>query len=314
MVDSKTQRFKKQAKEIHGNRYDYTKSVYLHSMKPLTIICQLHGEFTIRPNNHISQHQGCSRCSKKHKPSTEEFIASANIVHNNKYDYSRVVYPKNNNIKIPITCPFHGIFDMTPSNHLNGKKGCPKCGNLKKGAYHKKTTPQFINEANAIHNNKYNYSRVKYKNNYTKVDIDCPIHGSFWQRPSSHIIQKSGCPDCANDMLVGGYTMARFATDMVLRQKIATMYLIRITDCNEEFMKIGITQKSIDERFKDNTTMPYNFDINMTIKGTLYTLFKLEQQILKEYSELKYKPNKKFDGYTECFSIDSKSILQGYFR
>ena len=63
-----------------------------------------------------------------------------------------------------------------------------------------KTTEQFIKEANIIHSNKYNYSKVIYINSHTKVCIICPEHGEFWQTPSNHL-QGKGCPKCKFDIL-----------------------------------------------------------------------------------------------------------------
>lgn len=54
----------------------------------------------------------------------------------------------------------------------------------------------FIQKATIIHNNKYGYSLVLYKNVHTKVSIECPSHGIFEQTPKNHI-NSSGCPKCA---------------------------------------------------------------------------------------------------------------------
>ena len=59
----------------------------------------------------------------------------------------------------------------------------------------KKTKEQFINEAKSIHGEKYDYSKVEYVNNSTKVRIICPIHGEFYQTPKSHL-HGNGCPRC----------------------------------------------------------------------------------------------------------------------
>lgn len=59
------------------------------------------------------------------KLSTEEFIYKAILKHGNKYDYSDVVYLKSSE-KVKIKCFEHGIFEQTPSNHLDGQ-GCPLC-------------------------------------------------------------------------------------------------------------------------------------------------------------------------------------------
>jgi len=53
----------------------------------------------------------------------------------------------------------------------------------------------FLEKANIIHNNFYDYSMVDYKNSYTKIKIICPIHGVFEQMPSNHI-SGQGCYKC----------------------------------------------------------------------------------------------------------------------
>lgn len=61
----------------------------------------------------------------------------------------------------------------------------------------KYTTKDFVNKAVSIHGDKYDYSHVRYINSNTKVEIICPIHGSFWQTPNMHIGMKhQGCPMC----------------------------------------------------------------------------------------------------------------------
>lgn len=57
-------------------------------------------------------------------------------------------------------------------------------------------TEEFINKSIKIHKNKYNYSLVKYKNNRTKVEIICLIHGLFNQSPDHHLNKGCGCPKC----------------------------------------------------------------------------------------------------------------------
>ena len=59
------------------------------------------------------------------------------------------------------------------------------------------TSKEFIEKAKLIHNGKYDYSKVKYKNNHTKVTIICPTHGEFEQIPSMHL-KGQGCPKCGN--------------------------------------------------------------------------------------------------------------------
>ena len=62
----------------------------------------------------------------------------------------------------------------------------------------KLTTEEWIQKARAVHGDKYDYSKVDYKDSKTKVCIICSEHGEFWQRPGDHINKKCECPKCGN--------------------------------------------------------------------------------------------------------------------
>jgi hypothetical protein len=62
----------------------------------------------------------------------------------------------------------------------------------------KLTTDEFINRSNLLHNYKYDYSLVNYTKNSVKVEIICPTHGNFLQRPSTHLFG-IGCKKCGID-------------------------------------------------------------------------------------------------------------------
>ena len=127
------------------------------------------------------------------KLSKEEFIFKANSKHNHKYDYSKVEYI-NSQVKVCIICPEHGEFWQTPANHLYGKK-CPKCSTIAQHLSQTNSKEKFIEKAKQVHGDKYDYSKIEYKNNKTKVCIICPEHGEFWQKPNSHLNGR-GCPLC----------------------------------------------------------------------------------------------------------------------
>ena len=124
----------------------------------------------------------------------EQFIEDANKVHNNEYDYSKVKYI-NNKTEVCIVCHKHGEFFQRPDRHLQGQ-GCPICRYIKSAKNNRKKVEKFVEDAKMIHGDKYDYSKVNYTNNKTKVCIVCPIHGEFWQSPISHINKHQGCPIC----------------------------------------------------------------------------------------------------------------------
>ena len=125
------------------------------------------------------------------KLTTEQFIERAKSVHGNKYDYSKVEYI-DSKTKVCIICPKHGEFWQIPFGHLNGAN-CPECNSKKK-----QTQEEIIDRFKQIHKDRYDYSKVKYKNILTDVCIICHKHGEFWQTPHSHL-KGSGCPKCAKE-------------------------------------------------------------------------------------------------------------------
>ena len=117
------------AKKVHGNKYDYSKVVYINKKTKVCIICPEHGEFWMSPDKHVNSKQGCPKCAKNYKLDIDSFIAKARSVHGEYYDYSKCIY-KGADTKVCIICPEHGVFWQTPHSHLNGS-GCPKCNSEK---------------------------------------------------------------------------------------------------------------------------------------------------------------------------------------
>ena len=188
-----TEKWIKKAKAVHGDKYDYSKVNYVNCKTVVRIICPKHGEFLQTPNAHLS-HKGCPKCAANAKLTVDEFVEKARKVHGDKYDYSKVEY-ENSQSKVCIICPEHGEFWQTPNSHLRGVR-CPKCGEISRIKLHSFTTKDFIEKARKAHGDKYDYSKVKYVNEHTKVCIICPEHGEFWQAAHDHV-RGRGCPKCA---------------------------------------------------------------------------------------------------------------------
>ena len=184
--------FIKQAHEVHGYKYDYSKVNYKGTDEKVCIVCPEHGEFWQTPYSHLKGAQ-CLACSKKQIITEEIFLQRSKKIHAGKYDYTKVkfVHVKE---KVCIICPEHGEFWQKPGIHLRGY-GCPKCGGSQR-----LTTDEFIEKAISVHGNKYDYSKCSYINTATKVCIICPEHGEFWQTPNNHLFG-AGCPVCPQSAL-----------------------------------------------------------------------------------------------------------------
>ena len=166
----------------------------------MEIICPEHGSFQQAPGNHMYG-QGCPKCGSiaratSQRYSSKEFINSVKTIHRNIYDYSEVEYV-NSQTKVKIICSEHGPFYMKPNSHFNGQ-GCPKCGRNSARENIALDYSTFLERAEKVHGNKYEYVEETYINYTTKMRIFCSEHSFFEQTPHSHISMKTGCTLCGN--------------------------------------------------------------------------------------------------------------------
>lgn len=237
------------AKTIHSNFFIYDKVVCKGVKKKVVITCPTHGDFLQTPYCHIVRKQGCSKCQyetqKKQQTFTkEQFIKNANEVHNNKYCYKNVSYI-NSHTKINIKCNLHGDFIQLPLNHVNNKKGCPKCKSVKLSEINTLSTNDFINISKSIHGSKYDYSNVNYIGMKYSVEIICPQHGSFNQKAGNHIYIKNGCPNC-------GYNVSKSEVEWLDSLNVPKQYRQKVININDVYYKVDAydpSTKTIYEYF-----------------------------------------------------------------
>lgn len=182
--------FIKKANKVHNNYYIYDKLIYLGKTANTSAICPKHGEFIMNPHDHVRGVR-CMGCFQEtNRGNVTEFIAKAIRIHGSIYDYSKVEYKTGDDL-VYIGCPMHGLFKQKPRVHLDGH-GCTEC--------HVSSTrlgrDRFIELARKVHGEKFNYDKVVYVGNKIKVEIKCPVHGSFMIRPNSHVSSKNGCSRC----------------------------------------------------------------------------------------------------------------------
>jgi len=194
-----TEEFIKQAKEIHGNKYDYSLSKYTGSNNKIEIVCPAHGPFFQRAGTHLKG-SGCRKCADddhtiRMTMSTAGFIMKAKNIHGETYDYNAVRY-KSSREEVDIMCPTHGVFKQTPETHLKGS-GCQECAKLITRLTHTDTGyNKWVKNCEAKYGDKYDYSKVNYEDCRKRVDIICTEHNTvFSQTPESHLLRE-GCPKC----------------------------------------------------------------------------------------------------------------------
>lgn len=199
-----TKQFIEKAKAKHGDKYDYSSTVYSGSAKKVTINCQAHGPFEQEASSHLTG-SGCRQCSHssssaKQCMTTETFVQRAREIHGEHYCYDKTKYVHSRQ-KLTFTCTIHQ-FDIfiEPYRHLQGN-GCTTCS---KELGRIVDTQTFVARAQTMYKDEgYDYSKVIYGDVHTSVLLTCPSHGDFLVKPVHHIHHRVKCYKCT-ELVTGG--------------------------------------------------------------------------------------------------------------
>ena len=206
--------FLQRLNEKYGDKYTWITTDFGDYFKDkVKFICPKHGEveqtLCTLLNEDNGNGDGCPKCKREYQNlkqsySLEEAIEKAKSLECCKdYDFSYVTEWLGVKHKYTFRCKKHNTifkqtFDCIFGNNSNG---CPDC--LKEYIENRPpvfTNEEFIERAREVHGNKYDYSKVEYKDNRTPVCIICQKHGEFWQTPMSHL-SGCGCQKCHNSIL-----------------------------------------------------------------------------------------------------------------
>ena len=190
-----------EAKIIHlGIKYD--KVDYINSQTKVILICEEHGEFQIRPNDHLNG-KSCRKCgikksAEKRKKLKSDLISLANKKHDFKFDYGLVDFNTTTD-KVNIRCPKHGLFEQSWIEHYSGK-GCKKCSNEKLSENKKLNNEEFIRRSIDLFGDTNLFDKLDYKGNNIEVTIFCKKHKCYYnQKPSNHFLGQKGCKKCSKN-------------------------------------------------------------------------------------------------------------------
>lgn len=300
-----TAQFIERAKEVHGDKYDYSKVVYVNSDTKVSITCSEHGEFYQTPHSH-RKGSGCVKCANQAKKGTisprlltqDVVIARFRATHGDKYDYSKVAYV-DAHTHVTIICPVHGEFRSSASAHWK-KTGCMQCSLILAAHRQRHTTNEFIARARAKHGDRYCYSKVVHEDSKLPVTITCPMHGDFQQRPNSHT-QGHGCPSCGLDTIKAASGDADAPT---------SLYLVSITGYWGACLKVGITTTSVRKRMSSWGRYCDDYTILRTYDSTYLECCQLEAMLLSRVDTSTSPVPRRAGGSTECFILSEAEALE----
>lgn len=286
-------------KRIEGlyENLDYSNVEYVNISTHVNIKCITHNhEYSQRPIDHYRA-KGCALCAAElHVIPKDDWINACKKQYpNNRYNHLiGVEFQQSSSIEVE--CLKHGMYTVNAGNHFRGKGNCLKCV----GRY-KRTIDELLFDMNQKHSHAYTYGDIPDGWSLsTKINIKCnQCDENFNQSIKNHSMG-SGCPICAQTRK--GWSRSSFLKAGSGRD--CTFYVLKCYDDEEVFYKLGITSRTVKQRYAQKSAMPYNYEIINSIQSDALTIWNIEKIFMKQLEKYKYTPNIFFDGsIKECYKF-----------
>lgn len=238
-----------------------------------------------------------------------QYFEKVKKIHNDIYDYSDSIYvdlQTHMNIRCK-TCST--VFSQKPANHYYFS-GCKTCTSKSRKDKQRKPIGKLLEQFKEIHGIHYDYSNVDYVNWETPIQIGCPIHGIFLQRPDVHL-NGSGCKHCSHLKTSKHGVNTKQSTDEII------LYVVEFTNEKYQFVKVGITSRSVKQRFSNVRYKPYDKNILLEVKLPSNQAIELESKTLIHFQPSRYFISEKNDGFkgcTEIFKCVEKDSILTYVK
>lgn len=163
------------------------------------------------------------------------------------------------------------------------------------------------------------FENFKYIHKDFKTVATCKLHGDYITTPNK-LQQSHGCSTCgylntsrslqlyhrSSKAIHRGWSHSEWINAANISKNFDSfkVYIIRLYNNTENFIKIGKTFVTIKSRF-ERKRPPYEYELISYAEGDGLTMSILETTLHSKLKEYKYVPSLNFDGSTECFTIES---------
>lgn len=312
-IEERTAHFLERAHEKHGDKFDYSKFVYVNAKVRSIITCPAHGDFIETPDKHLNTKHACQKCFDELRPGllkgrahvnpksgwkhtaegrvkldldVQEYLAKLNLPTKYKIDMSN--YMGSTIGTVTLICPDHGRQTSTPRALIINQYKCTDCAIEVMKSKTTKGYEDFLEYARRVHGDKYKYPYPEeYVNRKSILTLVCPEHGEFKKKVQKHLAGQA-CFRCKINQLIaegklpGGYNEEKFSANPELAASTAQIYYLRVG----EYHKIGITKDHLGRRVSG---VRYRANLPVTVIDsfdcTLLEAYRYEQTILSDFAE-----------------------------
>jgi len=250
------------------------------------------------------------------KYTTETWIEKAKEKYNNRFDYSLTKYIDSYN-KVKIKCIEHNTtFEVDPINFIRTSSSgnfCPICK-----VNGKFTSNEFSKLIEKNWGHKYTFEKTIFTNTRSLVTVTCPIHGDFPIKAKNltcSLSQYSLCPKCIENDLKNNLNLVKKYTENIeLGNEPGVFYTLKVTHIPTkiEFIKIGITSTSTNQRYIGAKYKDFEFEILDEVFDSNLNVAIIEKKFKEDNEDNRFYIPKDilFAGRTECYVLNDEYQLK----
>lgn len=315
----------KELREKYGGVYEFPNLQYKNTHTKVMCFCLKHCHYFWTSPKKLLQGRGCRLCgyervSASRSNDEEHLLSSLKVIFGETL--SIVDYKGSGNPESEFLCHISGETYKTKYSdllkHANCK--CKACREYRKECSEWKTFFGAVFKSRIAHNFEYDYDLEAGFSKRGVFTVICYKHGPFYPYAISHYHLGTRCPSCAVEdrVYVGGYGDKTFYFDVNEEdgQLPGYVYLLKLYTDVGEYLKVGITGRTPDERIKALKYKPYMEDVEImkAFSSNLLLSSIVEKDIIDKYTDPRdYIPYQDLGGWTETFSISHEEDVLKYF-
>jgi len=253
----------------------------------------------------------CRNCEMK-KAKAKRVIAKFNEIVDSDSSIISIDGDTTNNARVLFICKSCNCKSSKLYNKFINNKICNTCAYVKSSKTRESRRESKL-ERFTSKLNKYNetYTIPEYIDEYSVIDIKCNQCDTFVTdkiyRVKRHMYDNHNfkCRECTqiNKIQMSAYNLVNFYEEHTeLGAKTGYLYMYTITVNGAQSFKLGITRNGVKNRIQKVRKLYDVTDVCFVSMSNLESA-KCERLLKRKYSKYKIKPDKKFEGYTECFTV-----------
>lgn len=310
--------FLERAKAKHGDLYDYSRVDYTTQKEDVTIGCPVHGWIKQTPDRHLNS-CGCGQCGQeaasqaKHQTHKKLWLEKFERVNGHVLELLSDYTGSHNEIELRCLAKGHIFTRQATKIDQDIKGSCPVCD--REALWESMRLPQkeFVRRVQEKHPH-LGTDKINYQGQTTSVTISCEFHGDVEATPVVIMQSSYGCPRCGDEQIgYAGYRLRALESgDPRFKARPTRIALMRMHVWGIECLKVGVTTRSLEARYRDDLIEVYFEAVldeidALKLEALIHQQFDNDRDLRVLYKGMR--DGARWSGDSEIYNLDAKGRL-----